>query len=75
MPIQVQVREVSLSQRESGEAVIVLNLVTTNTAHPGKELRFSQAYKVTLSAGEIKAQIDAAVRLLWVAMGLPEWTV
>lgn len=75
MAIQVAIRGADLAQREDGTSVLALALTTTNDAYPGKELRFSLTYPVTMTAAGIKSAINGAVALLWQGHGLPQWEV
>lgn len=75
MAIGVKVRDASLVQREDGSHGIALALETSNDDHPGERIRFSLVYPTSMSAAEIKTEIDAAVQLLWQARAMPQWTV
>jgi len=70
MAIQVQIKDAKIAQDG-----LALTIDTTNSAQPGKTLRFEKTYAVTMAAVDIKAAIDAAVTLLWQAMATPSWTI
>lgn len=64
-----------IAQGEDGTVAISLVLRTTNTAYPGEELTFNVRYPVSMTAIQIKSDIDAAVTLLWQTKAQPQWTI
>ena len=66
--IQVTIVQASIVDDEIG-------LVLDTSQDGGQPIRIQQQYATTMTAAEIKAQIDAAVTLLWTALENPSWAV
>ena len=73
--MNVAIKGASLSQRDDGTVVLALTATTTNSEYPGVDLMFALEFAVTMTAAEIQSAINDAVTLLWLAHGMPEWTV
>jgi hypothetical protein len=52
-----------------------IGLVLDTSQDGGQPIRIQQQYATTMTTAEIKEQIDAAVTLLWTALGNPSWAV
>ena len=70
MAIQVAIVDAKIADNK-----LALTVDTTNDAYPDDMQRLEAALPTTMSAAEIKANIDAAVTLLWQALSNPSWTV
>ena len=70
MAIQITITDAKIADNK-----LSLTIDTTNDAQPGDTRRMEAAFVTTMSAAEIKAQVDAAVRIMWVALSSPSWTI
>ena len=68
MAIQITIVGAAIQNNE-----LVVTVDTTNDTRPGDTRRLDAAFPTTMSALEIKAQIDQAIQLLWVALSNPSW--
>jgi len=75
MPIQVNIRKAELMQRGDGTPGLALVISTTHSDYPGQELRCGLVFATSLTAAQIKGEINTAVTLLWQAHDLPAWTI
>ena len=70
MAIYVEIKDAAIVNNQ-----LALAITTTNSALPGQSRRFDGTYDATKTVMEIKAEVDNAVQLLWVALSNPSWTI
>ena len=70
MPIQVFINDARITQEG-----IALAITSTNTAIAGRTVNYGKTYPTTLTAQQIKTQIETDLTLLWIALATPSWTI
>lgn len=69
MAIHVQIKDAKITQDG-----LALAIQSTNDAKPGVTVHYEKSYATTLTADQIKAQIDADLTLLWTALAVGGWS-